>query len=92
MNASTASGHRFGAHRVIAPAGALPQNAWKLDNTPRPFADEILCDVDVLNLDSASFAQIRGACADDPKKIADHISATVRERGKQHNPVTGSGG
>jgi L-erythro-3,5-diaminohexanoate dehydrogenase len=84
--------HRYGAHRVIAPPGALPQNAWKLDNTPRPFVNEILCDVEVLNLDSASFAQIRGACAGDPKKIADHISATVRERGKQHNAVTGSGG
>jgi L-erythro-3,5-diaminohexanoate dehydrogenase len=84
--------HRYGAHRVIAPPGALPQNAWKLDNTPRPFANEILCDVEVLNLDSASFAQIRGACDGDPKKIADHISATVRERGKQHNAVTGSGG
>ncbi|HET9393994.1 MAG TPA: L-erythro-3,5-diaminohexanoate dehydrogenase [Candidatus Rubrimentiphilum sp.] len=84
--------HRYGAHRVIAPAGALPQNAMKLDNTPRPFANEILCDVEVLNLDSASFAQIRSACDDDPKKIADHISATVRERGKQHNAVTGSGG
>jgi L-erythro-3,5-diaminohexanoate dehydrogenase len=84
--------HRYGAHRVIAPPGTLPQNAWKLDNTPRPFANEILCDVDVLNLDSASFAQIREACAGDPKKIADHIVATVRERGKQHNAVTGSGG
>jgi len=84
--------HRFGAHRVVAPPGALPQNAWKLDNTPRALANEILCDVEVLNLDSASFAQIRAACADDPRKIADHISATVRERGKQHNEVTGSGG
>lgn len=84
--------HRYGAHRVIAPAGALPQNALKLDNTPRPFENEILCDVEVLNLDSASFAQIRATCADDPKRIADHISATVRERGKQHNAVTGSGG
>ncbi len=84
--------HRYGIHRVIAPAGALPQTAWKLDNTPRALANEILCDVEVLNLDSASFAQIRGACADDPRKIADHISTTVRERGKQHNAVTGSGG
>jgi len=92
MNQSKHSGHRLGAHRVLVPPGALPQNAWKLDNTPAAFANEILCDVDVLNLDSASFAQIRTFCSGDPQKIADHISATVRERGKQHNAITGSGG
>jgi L-erythro-3,5-diaminohexanoate dehydrogenase len=85
-------GHRFGAHRVLAPPGTLPQNAWKLDNTPAVCANEILCDVDALNLDSASFAQIRAVCSDDAAKIAEHICATVRERGKQHNAVTGSGG
>lgn len=84
--------HPLGVHRVIAPAGALPQAAWKLDNTPGALENEILCDVELLNLDSASFAQIRAVCADDPRRIAEHISATVRERGKQHNPVTGSGG
>ena len=85
-------GHRFGAHRVIAPPGTMPQNAWKLDDTPVPFENEILCEVTALNLDSASFAQIRAFCSDDEKKISEHILATVRERGKQHNAVTGSGG
>src|SRR5581483_2156823 len=79
-------------HRVIAPPGTLPQNAWKLDNTPSACSNEILCDVDALNLDSASFAQIRAVCSDDAEKIAAHIRDTVRERGKQHNAVTGSGG
>jgi L-erythro-3,5-diaminohexanoate dehydrogenase len=92
MKVSKKAGHRFGTHRVIAPPGAMPQNAWKLDDTPVPFANEILCDVDALNLDSASFAQIRACCSDDEHKIAEHILATVRERGKQHNAVTGSGG
>ena len=92
MTVSKKAGHRFGAHRVIAPPGTMPQNAWRLDDTPVPFANEILCDVDALNLDSASFAQIRTFCSDDEQKIAGHILATVRERGKQHNAVTGSGG
>ena len=92
MKVPKKAGHRFGAHRVIAPPGTMPQNAWKLDDTPVPFANEILCDVDALNLDSASFAQIRAFCCDDEQRIADHILATVRERGKQHNAVTGSGG
>jgi L-erythro-3,5-diaminohexanoate dehydrogenase len=82
----------LGTHRVIEPPGALPQNAWKIDNTPVPRANEILCEVHTLNVDSASFAQIAAACNGDPAAIGMHILGTVRERGKQHNPVTGSGG
>jgi len=83
---------RFGAHRVIEPPGALPQGAWRLDATPVVQANELLCDVEALNIDSASFTQICEACDGDAKAIGEHILATVRERGKQHNAVTGSGG
>ncbi len=84
--------HPLGTHRVIEPAGAMPQNARKLDNTPVAFENEILCDVETLNIDSASFKQIRDLCEGDAQRIGNHIAQTVRERGKQHNPVTGSGG
>jgi len=84
--------HPLGTHRVLEPSGSMPQCAWKLDNTPVAFDNEILCDVETLNIDSASFKQISDACAADPDAIAAHIIANVRERGKQHNPVTGSGG
>lgn len=84
--------HPLGAHRVIDPPGAMPQNAWKIDNTPVAHDNEILCSVDVLNIDSASFKQIADACEGDAARITDHLLGTVRERGKQHNPVTGSGG
>jgi L-erythro-3,5-diaminohexanoate dehydrogenase len=84
--------HPLGTHRVLEPAGALPQAAWRLDNTPIAHENEILCDVETLNIDSASFRQISEANDADPDKIAAHIAANVRERGKQHNPVTGSGG
>ena len=82
----------LGTHRVIDPPGAMPQNAQKIDNTPVAFENEILCDVETLNIDSASFKQIRDACGGDAGRIAEHIMQIVRERGKQHNPVTGSGG
>jgi L-erythro-3,5-diaminohexanoate dehydrogenase len=91
MNAA-ATGCRFGSHRVVSPAGSLPQAAWRLDSTPVPYANEILCAVDVLNIDSASFKQIADAFARDVRAIGEHIAATVGERGKQHNAVTGSGG
>ena len=84
--------HPLGTHRVIHPDGAMPQSAWKIDNTPIAFENEILCEVETLNIDSASFKQISDACNGDARKIGDHIAANVRERGKQHNPVTGSGG
>lgn len=82
----------LGTHRVIDPPGAMPQNARKVDNTPVALANEILCEVETLNVDSASFKQIRDYCEGDAERIAAHIMETVRERGKQHNPVTGSGG
>jgi len=92
MIASPAAPCAFGTHRVLEPAGTLPQAAWRLDSTPVAHANELLCDVDVLNIDSASFTQIAAQCGDDPEAIAAHIRETVATRGKQHNAVTGSGG
>jgi L-erythro-3,5-diaminohexanoate dehydrogenase len=83
---------RLGSHRVIDPPGALPQNAWKLDARPVAYDNEILCDVDAINLDSASWVQIAAVCDHDPKRIGEHVRALVALRGKQHNPATGSGG
>lgn len=83
---------RFGSHRVLEPAGTLPQAAWRLDATPVARENEILCDVEALCIDSASFAQLREACGEDAHAIGERIFEIVRERGKMHNPVTGSGG
>ncbi len=82
----------LGTHRVLEPAASLPQSAWKLDATPVARENEILCDVDALNIDSASFRQIAEACDGDETRVAAHVLALVAERGKHHNPVTGSGG
>ncbi len=86
-------GNKFGAHRVIEPNGILPQPAWKLDNNMDEIYDnEILIDVIRLNIDSASFHQICEEYGRDENKIAERVKALVKERGKHHNPVTGSGG
>ena len=86
-------GDKYGLHRVIEPQGVLTQAAWRVDNDlSKVYDNEILCDVDVLNVDSASFTQIEEAAGGDPEKIAATILQTVATRGKQHNPVTGSGG
>ncbi|MBI2265013.1 MAG: zinc-binding dehydrogenase [Armatimonadetes bacterium] len=85
-------GDRYGLHRVIEPEGAFPQWCWKLDNTVEIADNEILVDVDALNIDSASFTQIREETGGDPEKMAARMLEIVTMRGKHHNPVTGSGG
>lgn len=85
-------GHRYGTHRTLEPKGMLPQPAWKIDNSPAIWENEILIDVETLNIDAASFRQIAEEAQGEPDKIGGIILDTVAKRGKQHNPVTGSGG
>lgn len=85
------TGCPYGSHRVLEPTGVLPQAAWKLDPTMSIYENELLIDVEMLNIDAASFRQMREQAGTEDG-IARLIMQTVRERGKQHNPVTGSGG
>jgi L-erythro-3,5-diaminohexanoate dehydrogenase len=85
-------GCRYGTHRVILPAGTLPQPALKLDNTMEIYDNELLIDVSTLNIDSASYTQIRNACNANEDLMKNMILSIVEERGKMQNPVTGSGG
>jgi L-erythro-3,5-diaminohexanoate dehydrogenase len=83
---------KFGIHRVIDPIGTLPQAATKIDNTPICKANELLIDVDILNIDSASFHQIKQATSHDEEKMKAMILDIVNTQGKMQNPVTKSGG
>ena len=86
-------GNKYGTHRVIEPPGVLTQAAAKVDNDmTKLYSNEIICDVISLNVDSASFTQIKNACRNDSDKIRDMVLGIVKERGKMQNPVTGSGG
>ena len=86
------AGSPFGLHRVLEPAGVLPQAAWRLDPSPQIWPDEVLVRVQRLNLDAASFRQLREASGGDPARIRAAVLDIVRSRGKMQNPVTGSGG
>jgi len=84
-------GSPYGLHRVLAPVGVLPQQAERLDATPTPGADEVIVDVERLNLDAASYRQLREAHGSgDAVRAA--VLDIVATRGKMQNPVTGSGG
>jgi L-erythro-3,5-diaminohexanoate dehydrogenase len=86
-------GHIFGLHRVLEPKGVLPQPAWKLDNNMDIVYDnEIMINVKRLNIDSASFHQICEEYGRDESMVAKRVMNLVNDRGKHHNPVTGSGG
>ncbi|WP_238011021.1 zinc-binding alcohol dehydrogenase [Dactylosporangium sp. AC04546] len=85
-------GSPIGLHRVVEPAGVLPQAAHRLDPSAAIGADEVRVRVERLNLDAASFRQLVGEHAGDGDKIRAAVLGIVEERGKMHNPVTGSGG
>ncbi len=84
-------GDPYGIHRVKEPpqgGAGLPQPALRVDNDfSRLFEGEVLLGVETLNIDAASFTQMEKE--GDPAHI---VLRTVADRGKQHNPVTGSGG
>lgn len=82
----------YGTHRVLEPKGVLPQQAQRLDNTMTIYDNEILLDVETLNIDSASFTQISEQAQGNLDELAKIMRGIVDERGKHHNPVTGSGG
>ncbi len=85
-------GSPYGTHRVLEPLGVLPQGAWKIDNAMAIFDNEILIDVSALNIDAASFTQIKQEAKGDLAKVEHIVRGIVEQRGKMHNPVTGSGG
>jgi L-erythro-3,5-diaminohexanoate dehydrogenase len=85
-------GSPLGLHRVLEPAGVLPQAAWRLDADPAIWPDEVRVAVDRLNLDAASYRQLRESTGGSAEAMRGAVLGIVAERGKMQNPVTGSGG
>jgi len=85
-------GCKFGTHRVIEPKGVLPQPAKVISNDMTLYDNEILINVQTLNIDAASFTQIKQEVGGDLEKMKEKIMQIVSEFGKHKNPVTGSGG
>jgi L-erythro-3,5-diaminohexanoate dehydrogenase len=81
-----------GLHRVVSPAGVLPQAAERLDARPEIGADEVRIAVERLNLDAASFRQLAEKHGGDGDRVRAEVLDIIGGRGKMQNPVTGSGG
>ncbi len=90
----------FGVHRVLEPSGeavTLPQSARRLDVSPVLAPDEVRIDVEILNLDAASYRQLREKHTGPTGHVHGHsvrseVLEIIEDRGKMQNPVTGSGG
>ena len=82
----------YGENRSLEPKGAFPATAWKLDTKLPIMKNEILMRVSIINVNVASFKQLRNETYDNPLSIANKIMSIVKMRGKLHNPVTGTGG
>ncbi len=86
-------GNKYGTHRVIEPQDVLPQPATIINNNMEVIYDnEIRIDVDILNIDSASFTQIKEQANGNISRIKSIIKNIVTKQGKMKNPITGSGG
>jgi L-erythro-3,5-diaminohexanoate dehydrogenase len=85
-------GSPVGLHRVIEPAGVLPQAAQRLDASPGLWPDEVRISIERLNLDAASYRQLAEAHGGDGDAVRAAVLDIIGERGKMQNPVTGSGG
>src|SRR6266516_2401830 len=72
--------------------GSGPGSPLRLDPSPRLWPDEVRVRVERLNLDAASFRQLREATGGAAADMRAEVCGIVAERGKMQNPVTGSGG
>jgi L-erythro-3,5-diaminohexanoate dehydrogenase len=93
-DATTARGESdpTGLHRVLEPAGVLPQAALRLDTVRELWPDEVRIRVERLNLDAASFRQLACKHAGDGAAVRAEVLDIIATRGKMQNPETGSGG
>lgn len=82
----------FGVKRVMEPKGTVPVTAWRVDNSKELKESEIRINLEMLHVEWDNFNQLCSHCGYDETRIKARIIQIVNERGKFHNPYTGSGG
>src|SRR4030081_2714162 len=82
----------LGLHRVLEPPGVHPQAPGRRDPSPASAPDEVRVRVDRLNLDAASYRQLRDTYAGDPGKIRAAVLDIITTRGKMQTPVPAPAG
>ena len=82
----------LGIGRALEPVNSTLQPAWRVDNSLPLRAGEILIDVQIININLSSFNEICDATEFDTTLFSKRIMDIVAQRGKLHNPITGTGG
>ena len=82
----------LGAAPGDRPARRPPAGGLAAGRRPAIAPDEVRIRVDRLNLDAASYRQLREAYAGRPGQDPRRRPEIIATRGKMQNPVTGSGG
>jgi len=82
----------FGVRRVTEPKGVIPAAAWKLDNSKTVGPGELRVRLETVHIEWDNFNQICSHCGYDETRIKARIMQIIEQRGKMHNPYTGSGG
>ena len=81
------TGSPLGLHRVLEPPGVLPQAAWRLDTAAALWPDEVRVRVRRLNLDAASFRQLREQHDGDPAAMRSAVLMPRRNDGGGASPT-----
>lgn len=84
-------GNFCGSRRVPNGRG-LPIYAWKVNNDTQIVDDEMLIRVVKIHLENGSFNQIYSEVGGNEEKMKETVMEIVKQRGKMHNPYTGTGG
>lgn len=82
----------LGIGRSLEPANSILQPAWKIDNDMTLRPGEILIDVKIININLTSFNEIIDETEFDELLFRKRVMNIIQERGKLHNPITGTGG
>ena len=82
----------MGIGRSLEPVNSILQPAWKIDNDMRLRPGELLIDVKIININLTSFNEIGEETEFDEVLFRRRILEIIDQRGKLHNPITGTGG
>ena len=82
----------MGLGRSLEPSNSTLQPAWKIDNDMTLRPGEILISVKIINLNHTSFNELVDEIDFDEVFFRKRIMDIIAQRGKLHNPVTGTGG
>ena len=82
----------MGIGRSLEPTNSILQPAWKVDNDMTLRPGEILISVKIININLTSFNEIGDETEFDEMLFRQRIMDIIAQRGKLHNPITGTGG